>query len=77
MKYEDVRIGQRVHFVGGRVTGPCQGAVIGLYPPDPSTEGDPGGAVIRVDELPERWPYKDNLFAPDVDEIELVSEARQ
>ncbi len=93
------KVGDRVRYVGGVVTGPCVGTVEAIYkkelwPDDFYDDPDAVAGVthkptglapekdwhvrMRVDELPERWPYggasgTDNIFAPAVASLRKVS----
>lgn len=72
MQYSELKIGQRVRYVGTGVTGECEGEVLRLYRPEPEEEF-PGAIEMKPDRLPDKWPYPGySTFAPWVDNLEEV-----
>ena len=74
------KIGAHVHYRSSRGDREITGIVTAHYPGFTDRHEDTGerytvadSVCVRIDSTPEWWPYNDDLFAPDVSEVEVIS----
>ena len=67
------KIGEFVSYDGSNVIGQCSGVVRKIYPayhPEQLTQlpftPEAWRASVEVADLPSRWPYSSNRFAPEI-----------